>query len=89
MKELIVNNYPKSSVAEAIKTIKTNLRFSSINKKIITVSNTYKINKQVNVNKPFAIMRSLLTKCFVSFYNEICTIICWGKYCNPFHILIN
>ena len=34
MKELIVNNYPKSSITEAIKTVKTNLRFSSVNKKI-------------------------------------------------------
>ena len=29
MRELIVNNYPKSSVTEAIKTVSTNLRFSS------------------------------------------------------------
>ena len=34
MKELIVNSYPKSSVTESIKTIRTNLRFSSVNKKI-------------------------------------------------------
>jgi len=34
VKELIVNNYPKSHVAEAIKTVRTNLRFSSVNKKI-------------------------------------------------------
>lgn len=34
MKEVLVNNYPKSSLTEAIKSIKTNLRFSSINKKI-------------------------------------------------------
>ena len=34
MKELITNAYPKSSITEAIKTIKTNLRFSSVNKKI-------------------------------------------------------
>ena len=34
MKEVIVNDYPKSSLTEAIKSIKTNLRFSSINKKI-------------------------------------------------------
>lgn len=27
MKELIVSRYPKSSVAEAIKTVRTNLRF--------------------------------------------------------------
>ncbi len=37
MKELIVNNYPKSSVTEAIKTVRTNLRFSSINEKIKTI----------------------------------------------------
>lgn len=37
MKELIVNNNPKSATAEAIKTIKTNLRFSSVNKKIKTI----------------------------------------------------
>lgn len=37
MKEIITNTYPKSSVTEAIKTIKTNLRFSSINKKIKTI----------------------------------------------------
>lgn len=37
MKELIVNSYPKSSVTEAIKTIRTNLKFSSINKKIKTI----------------------------------------------------
>lgn len=37
MKELIVNNYPKSSITEAIKTIKTNLRFSTVNKKIQTI----------------------------------------------------
>lgn len=34
MKEVIVNRYPKSSVTEAIHAIKTNLRFSSVNKKI-------------------------------------------------------
>lgn len=37
MKEIITKNYPKSSVTEAIKTIKTNLRFSSVNKKIKTI----------------------------------------------------
>lgn len=37
MKELIVNNYPKSSITEAIKTVRTNLRFSSVNKKIKTI----------------------------------------------------
>lgn len=31
MKELIVNNYPKSSLTEAIRTVKANLRFSSVN----------------------------------------------------------
>ena len=34
MRELIVNNYPKSSVTEAIRNVKTNLCFSSISKKI-------------------------------------------------------
>ena len=34
MKEILVNNYPKSSLTEAIKSIKTNLRFSSINNKL-------------------------------------------------------
>ena len=37
MKELIVHNYPKSSVTEAIKAVRTNLRFSSINDKIKTI----------------------------------------------------
>jgi len=37
VKELIVNNYPKSHVAEAIKTVRTNLRFSAVNKKIKTI----------------------------------------------------
>lgn len=37
MRELIVNNYPKSSITESIKSIKTNLRFSSINQKIKTI----------------------------------------------------
>lgn len=37
MRELIVNRYPKSSVAESIKSVRTNLRFSSINKKIKTI----------------------------------------------------
>ena len=37
MNELIVNNYPKSSVTEAIKTVRTNLRFSSIEKDIKTI----------------------------------------------------
>ena len=37
MKEIIVNEYPKSSITEAIKTIKTNLRFSSVNEKIKTI----------------------------------------------------
>lgn len=32
MRELIVSSYPKSSITEAIKSIKTNLRFSTINK---------------------------------------------------------
>ena len=37
MRELIVNDYPKSSVTEAIKAVRTNLRFSSINDKIKTI----------------------------------------------------
>ena len=37
MRELIVNNYPKSSVTEAIKTVRTNLRFSSVAGKIKTI----------------------------------------------------
>lgn len=37
MKEIIVNNYPKSSVTEAIKTIRTNLRFSSVGGKFKTI----------------------------------------------------
>lgn len=37
MRELIVNNNPKSSFAESIKTVRTNLRFSSVNKKIKTI----------------------------------------------------
>ena len=37
MNELVVNNYPKSSITEAIKTIRANLRFSAVNKKIQTI----------------------------------------------------
>lgn len=37
MKELIVNSEPKSSVAEAINKVRTNLRFSSVNQKIKTI----------------------------------------------------
>ena len=37
MKELIVQNYPKSSVTEAIKAVRTNLRFSSVNSKVKTI----------------------------------------------------
>jgi capsular exopolysaccharide synthesis family protein len=37
MRELIVNNYPKSSVTEAIKAVRTNLRFSAINEKVKTI----------------------------------------------------
>lgn len=36
-KELIVQNYPKSSVTEAIKQVRTNLRFSSVNEQIKTI----------------------------------------------------
>ena len=44
MKEVIVNSYPKSSVTESIRSIKTNLRFSSINKKIKTILVTSSIS---------------------------------------------
>lgn len=37
MQEILINRYPKSSVTEAIKTVRTNLKFSSINKKIQTI----------------------------------------------------
>ena len=37
MRELIVNIHPKSPITEAIKTIKTNLRFSGINSKMKTI----------------------------------------------------
>ena len=37
MNEILINRYPKSSVTEAIKTVRTNLKFSSINKKIQTI----------------------------------------------------
>ena len=37
MKELVVQNYPKSSVTEAIKQVRTNLRFSSVNEQIKTI----------------------------------------------------
>lgn len=37
MRELIVNRYPKSAVSEAIKTVRTNLKFSSSDKKIKTI----------------------------------------------------
>ena len=37
MRELVVNNYPKSSVTESIKMIRANLRFSSINKNVKTI----------------------------------------------------
>ena len=37
MKELVVNNYPKSSITEAIKTIKTNLTFSTLNNNLKTI----------------------------------------------------
>ena len=46
MRELIVNNYPKSSITEAIKTIRTNLKFSSVNKKIQTILVTSSIAKE-------------------------------------------
>ncbi len=44
MKELIVNSYPKSSVTEAIKTVRTNLKFSSVNEKIKTILITSSIS---------------------------------------------
>ena len=37
MRELIVNDYPKSSVTEAIKTVRTNLRFSSVGNELRTI----------------------------------------------------
>lgn len=37
MSELVVESNPKSSISEAIKTIRTNLQFSSIDKKLETV----------------------------------------------------
>lgn len=37
MREVLINRYPKSSVTEAIKTVRTNLKFSSVNKKIQTI----------------------------------------------------
>ena len=37
MNELVVESNPKSSISEAIKTIRTNLQFSSIDKKLETV----------------------------------------------------
>ena len=37
MGEIIINNYPKSSVTEAIKSIRTNLRFSAINNDFKTI----------------------------------------------------
>lgn len=43
MNEIIINNYPKSSVTEAIKNVRTNLRFSSINKQIQTIMVTSSI----------------------------------------------
>ncbi len=44
MKELIVNNYPKSAVAEAVKHIRTNLKFSSVNNKVKTILITSSIS---------------------------------------------
>lgn len=37
MNELIINNDPKSSMSEAIRTLRTNLQFSSVDKKIKTI----------------------------------------------------
>ena len=37
MNELIVKDYPKSSVTEAIKTVRTNLRFSSVGNELKTI----------------------------------------------------
>jgi capsular exopolysaccharide synthesis family protein len=37
MREVLVNRYPKSSVTEAIKIVRTNLKFSSVNSKIQTI----------------------------------------------------
>lgn len=46
MRELIVNDYPKSSITESIKTIRTNLKFSSVNKKIKTILITSSIGNE-------------------------------------------
>lgn len=37
MKEIVVKDNPKSAIAESIKNVKTNLRFSGINKKLQTI----------------------------------------------------
>ena len=37
MNELIIQSDPKSSMSEAIRTLRTNLQFSSVDKKIITI----------------------------------------------------
>lgn len=44
MKELIVNDYPKSSITEAIKAVRTNLRFSSVNEKVQTIMITSSVS---------------------------------------------
>ena len=40
MNELIIQSDPKSSMSEAIRTLRTNLQFSSVDKKIKTIFNT-------------------------------------------------
>ena len=42
--ELIVANNPKSSIAEAIKNIRTNLQFSSVDEKVKTILITSSIS---------------------------------------------
>lgn len=44
MQELIVKDYPKSSIAESLKNIKTNLRFSSVNENVKTILITSSIS---------------------------------------------
>ena len=44
MNELIVATNPKSSIAEAIKTIRTNLQFSSVDNKVKTILVTRSIS---------------------------------------------
>ena len=45
--ELIVANNPKSGVAEAVKTIRTNLLFSSIDEPVKSILMTTKMNADI------------------------------------------